>query len=447
MRWKFHVALLGLVLGGCSDEGQDEVEPSLDPLSMPAKPTLSPSSFNSSKLCAGCHPNHYEQWQLSRHSRSMRDPVYRALVMIRQDDLDGAEDQFCTQCHSTICTRGGECSPGFSFNALSPIALEGVTCEACHKVSEIMRPYNAGHELDPTGPIRGPIADPIESGFHASTYASHFDDSMFCAACHDVIETSGLVLERPYQEWLASPANPGQPCQSCHMPTYSGKAAAFGPERDNVHLHRFIGVDLPMEGDVDEATMAEIDAEVEALLADSATLALELPAAVAPGRLLDVELTIENRISGHAFPTGSTFMRQVWVELRVSDGHGRPIYASGTLDERGDLRDMWSTVAPSSDPDLIVLHSGFRDHHGEPELFSWRAREHEHNALAPLEARSIVRRVAIPASVEGPVAITATLHFRSFAPFLLRRLGLDDLVELAVVRDVASASGSVAIAG
>ena len=424
-----------------------EADESLDPLSMPSEPTLSAASFNPAHICASCHPNHFMEWQLSRHARSMQDPVYRALVALRRDHLGGASDQFCTQCHSTICTRGGECGSGFVFEELSPIALEGVTCESCHKISAIVRPYNAGHELDPSGPLRGPIVDPVENGFHASEHAAYFDESPICGSCHDVISLSGLVLEQPYAEWLGSPANPDQPCQSCHMPTYSGKAAVLGPERDNLHRHRFVGVDLPLEGDVDEATLAELDAEVEALLVGSATVELELPDAVAGGRRLEFRVAVENRIAGHAFPTGSTFIRQAWVELRVVDAEANLLYATGQLDSEGDLCDRWSTVAPSSDPDLVLLSSGFTDAHGSPELFSWRAAEHGSNALAPLERRSFARSVAIPADVVGPLRIEAILHFRSHPPFLLRMLGLDELVRLAVVRDVASASGSVEIRG
>src|SRR5690606_22456549 len=194
---------------------------------------------------------------------------------------------------SPICTRGGECVSGFSFEELSPIALEGVTCEGCHKISAIVRPYNAGHELDPIGPLRGPIVEPVENGFHASEHAGDFDESPLCGSCHDVISLSGLVLEQPYAEWLESPANPGQPCQSCHMPTYSGNAAILGPERDNLHRHRFVGIDLPLEGDVDDTTLAEIDAEIEALLAGAATIDLELPDAVASGRRLEFRVAVE----------------------------------------------------------------------------------------------------------------------------------------------------------
>ncbi len=419
--------------------GETEGDRSLDPLSMPAEPTLSPDDFNSAKMCSGCHPNHYEQWSLSRHARSMRDPVYRALVELRSAETGGEKDQFCTQCHSSICTRGGECGPNLDFAALSPISLEGVTCEACHKIRTIERSFNAGHELDPHGPLRGPIADPLANGVHDSEHAPLFDDALLCGSCHDVVAMSGLVLEQPYVEWLGSPANPGTPCQRCHMPRYSGKAAMMGPERDDLHLHRFVGVDLPMEGDVDDATMAELDAEIDALLATAAAIELELPDRVAPGEALEFALVVENKITGHAFLTGSTFIRQAWVELSVRDAEDRLLYASGQLDARGDLRD--------DDPDRISFGSTLRGADGEPVAFSWRAETHDSNALQPMEARRYARSATVPAEARGPLRVAATLHFRAYPPQLLRTLGLAELIPLAPVRDLARALGEVVVDG
>ena len=447
-----------LALSGCpgpepseEESGSESTEtgvaedPGHDPLSMPAEPTLNPADFESAEQCAGCHPTYYAEWQLSRHGRAMRDPVFRAMVELRQDDLDASEDQFCAQCHSAICTRGGECVSGFDFAELSPISLEGVTCVSCHRVSAVERDYNSGHLLDPEGPLRGPLSDPQANAFHDSEYAEHFDDSVFCGGCHDVIETSGLNLERPYAEWLESPAAPDQNCQSCHMPTYSGQAAVGGPEREGLHRHRFIGVDLPMEGDVDDATLAQIDAQIEQLLQGSASLTLDHAATIGAGQQLDVQVTIRNLIAGHAFPTGSTFIRQVWLDLRVQDANDQLIYATGELDSEGDLGDFWSTVAPYSDPDLIVIDSGLTDIHGTPELFSWRATEHTSTAISPLHDRTYTLFVPVPADAQGPLQIEAALHFRAYPPFLLRMLGLEHLIELAVVREVATSAAQVEV--
>lgn len=435
------VGLAGALAGcegspGFEDAGESSAEVYEDPLSLPAEPTLDPADFDSAKVCAGCHPTHASEWQYSRHARSMRDPVFQALVERRRSE--GLEDSFCVQCHSAICARGGDCDPGFAFDALPDIALEGVTCESCHKVGELVRPFNAGFTLDGGGPIRGPSPVSPESPYHATEHGAHLEKSDFCASCHDVVEPSGLVLERPFLEWLESPAFPEQTCQSCHMPSYTGSATPWGPERE-LHRHTFTGVDLPLEGDIeDPAVLAMLDAEIEALLDGAASVELSLPEQAVAGAELDIGVRVTNHIAGHAFPTGSTFMRQVWIELEVRDVHQALVYVTGGLDAAGDLCDRWSTLAPNTDPDLVVIGSTLLDEQGQPELYSWRAHGHESNALAPMSARDYRFSPHIPGGLEGPLTITARLHFRALPPFLLRELGLDELVDLAVVRDLDS---------
>lgn len=447
-----HRLALLLALLGCDDDAAEppdasavEAGPLVDPLSMPASPTLDVASFSGAAVCADCHPDHFAQWRTSMHAYAMIDPVFRALVAARQADLHTREDRFCTQCHSSIGTRAGECAPAFDFEALSPVVLEGVTCEACHKVAALIRPFNSGHQLDPDGPMRGPIEDPVESSFHASQYSPLHERAEFCGGCHDVVESSGLTLERPFGEWTDSPAAAaGRTCQTCHMPASRGIAAAGGPERA-VHSHRFVGVDLPLsEGFLpDEAARDVLREEVRALLATAAHLELSAPEAVPAGAQLDVVVTIRNRIDAHDLPTGSTFNRQLWLELRAHDAAGALLYATGDLDELGDLRDHFSATDPYGDADLIRFGSSLLDGRGEPTVFSWHAREHLTTTLPPAHARTFTLFVPTAAETPGPIRVTARLRFRSHAPFLLRILGLGGLLGRLEIHDLEAAEAVV----
>ena len=447
--------LAGLAgLAGCPQSpdppGQEAGSDSdLDPLSMPSEPTLDPGDFQSALLCGSCHPVHAWEWRLSRHAYAMTDPVFRALTRIRQDDLDGVEDQFCTQCHSSICTRGGECVPGYDFESLSPISLEGITCEACHRVSEVVRPYNSGHVLDPTGPIIGPIADPQPTSTHESVGGDLLGTSEFCAGCHDVIETNGLHLERPYGEWLESPAAvEGKPCQSCHMPTYDGQAADGGPMRQGLHRHRFVGVELPRIPEIDNnpELRAELQGEIEALLQTAVTVALEVPEQVQPGGQLDVVVRVDNEIGAHAFPTGSTNLRQAWVAVTATDASGAVLYQTGHLDENGDLGNFFSRTEPFFDDDLLLLSSTLIDAAGQPTLFPWRATEHRSGAISPDHDRVFTLFVPITDDAVGPIEIDATVHFRTYPPFLVDLLGLTDQLGELEVYDIATTAATVSLA-
>lgn len=411
-----------------------------DPLSRPTEPTLSLDDFVGAAECSTCHPDHYAQWRGSLHAHAMVDPVFQALVAVRQADFDGEEDAFCTQCHSAIGVRSGDIAPGFSFDALDPITMEGVTCEACHTISAVDRTWNAGHTLDATGPMRGCLDEPEESSFHETEFTEVFREPELCGSCHDVIELSGLNLERPYEEWLSSPASEtGQTCQDCHMPPWSGQAALGGPQREELHDHRFVGAEVPLGAAeiLDAGELAALEEDVAELMEGAASMYLEVPGEAVPGQQLDVLVTVQNDIEGHHLPTGSTFVRQLWVELTVTDAAGTVLYKTGDLDDNGDLRDHWSELDPYGDDDLLVFHSSLVDERGDPTIFTWHASEHRTNAIPALYQRTATLFVPVPADAVGPLTLETRLRFRSHPPFLLRLVELDELIDEVVIRDLA----------
>ncbi len=292
------LAVAGLLaVGGCpTEDPPDDLPPIVDPLSRPAEPTLSVGSFLPASECVACHPDHVARWESSSHAYAMVDPVFRALVEVRRADHDGAQDTFCLQCHTAIGTRGGEIVPGFAWEQLSPVVREGVTCEACHKVSALERTWNSGHVLDEGGPMYGPLQAPDGSAPHEHAYSELHTTSEFCAGCHEVIELDGLPLERPYSEWLESPsADDGQTCQDCHMPTYQGPAAEGGDPR-TLHDHRFVGIDVPLTEDfASPEQIAEVRGRVLELLDGAASLSLQAEP-VAPGATLNLVATVHNNI-------------------------------------------------------------------------------------------------------------------------------------------------------
>lgn len=438
--------------GGAGEPGPDSgtrVVPEgelVDPLSMPYEPTLEMDAFRGAQECALCHPIHVDQWRRSSHAYAMKDPVFRALVALRQDAFDGQQDRFCLQCHTAIGTRGGDIQPGFDFEALAAVSLEGVTCEACHKVSGLERPFNSGHTLDPDGPMRGPIDDPMDNAFHASERSPLHEDPSFCGGCHDVLEVSGLNLERPYAEFLESPGPAaGTSCQGCHMPTYRGPAAVDGPERD-VHEHHFVGAGVPLDPSflTTEERRARHE-QVRALLTGAATLSLSAPQAAAPGDVVNVLVSVKNNIVGHNFPTGSTFNRQVWVQLEAFDADGRTLYRTGDLDSNGDLRDYFSASDPYGDTDLISFSSRLVDNRGNPTILPWVAAEHFSSSIPPLYTRTHTLFVPTATTTRGPVSIAARVQFREYGPHLLRALGLHELIDGLETYTVDTATLSVSL--
>lgn len=414
-----------------------------DSVSMPIDPLWSTDQFSPATTCAECHPTQYADWSSSMHAYAMRDMAYQAVVSLRQDEFAGAQDAFCLQCHSAIGTRGGEIYPGFSFDELSPVVMEGVTCEACHKATRLARTYNSGHVLDPDGPQRACL-DGAQDDDHDVSFTSMFESSSFCAGCHEVYEVNGLPLERPYQEWQTSPAAAaGRNCQTCHMARDFDRAATDGPLR-TVYRHTFQGVGLPLDEDFEtpEVYAARREA-VQRLLDDCVTVSLDVPGAAVPGETVDVLVSLTNEIDAHNFPTGSTFNRQAWLELVATDARGVQLYSTGDLDTNGDLRDYFSELDPYGDADLIKLSSTLIAEDGSPTFLTWHATEHQTGALPPLYTRTYTLFVPTTADTVGPLTISARVRIRGFAPFVLRAVGLDDKVDRNEIFDVDATTISV----
>jgi len=445
VRHRLALLLLPVVLLGCPADGEpDPVPEIIDPLSRPAEPTLSVDSFAVSSACAECHPEHAAQWAVSSHAYAMVDPVFRALVEVRRADFDGAQDTFCLQCHTAIGTRGGEIVPNFEWDELSPVVQEGVTCESCHKVTSLERTWNSGHVFDPDGPLRGGIENPVDSPEHDSVYSELHTSAAFCGGCHDVVELDGLNLERPYEEWTESPsAEAGETCQDCHMPTRQGPAAVDLMTDRTLHDHRFVGIDIPLTEDFAPAEdVEELRVKIEELLATAASMEVTAEP-IAAGETANLVVTVTNEIDGHNLPTGSTFLRQMWLEVTVTDADGAVLYETGHLDTNGDLRDHWSDLDPYGDPNLVTYGSKLTALDGSPELFPWRANEHTSASIPPRHDRTSTLFVPTTPATPGPLQVEARVRLRTHPPYLLRALGLSALIERVETYDLAEASAEV----
>jgi hypothetical protein len=52
--------------------------------------------------------------------------------------------------------------------------------------------------------------------------------------------------------------------------------------------------------------------------------------------VLKLEVSIKNVGAGHNLPSGFAFARQMWVELAVEDGRGKPVFLSGVVGDASD---------------------------------------------------------------------------------------------------------------
>jgi hypothetical protein len=257
-----------------------------------------------------------------------------------------------------------------------------------------------------------------------------FSSSAACRACHN-LTVRGIGMENTFDEWENSiyASRGDSHCQGCHMPTYAGRAALGGPERPNLHRHWFAGVDVALTDFPDHEGNVE---RVRELLRGAASLAVQAPAAVAPGDTALVQVTVTNDRTGHAIPSGTSFSRQMWIELIATAG-ADTLARSGHLDANGDLRDANSELDPDGDPDLLLFTSVLE---GGEDVTVFTAAGIQEHLLQPFQSRSRIYRVPVPAVEEEPIQVSVRLRFRALPPYKVRAAGAPELVARIPIFDM-----------
>lgn len=350
----------------------------------PPTDRLTAEELRDPRACAECHPEHYRQWSGSMHAYAGDDPLFRALEARGQRETGGGLDTFCVQCHAPLATALGEVRTGADLDDAEPW-MKGVTCAFCHQVEQVMGTHNNPLWLATDRVLRGPIDDPVDNDAHASAWSPLHDrdepeSSAMCGSCHDIVNGHGVHLERTYAEWqeslFAKPAI-GLNCGECHMRGSDGLAAeAEGVVLREVHDHAMPAVDLALLDDWPEKEAQR--AMVQESLDDTVNAFL----CVGPtsGDTTLAVVTLENVAAGHAFPSGATFDRRVWVELTAWQGDA-VLWSSGRWADDRAL----DTVTDAEDPDLWRIWSRMLDADGEKTHFMWDAVALDPGPLLPVQ--------------------------------------------------------------
>ncbi|MHB8792145.1 MAG: multiheme c-type cytochrome [Thermoleophilia bacterium] len=378
-------------------------------------------------MCGNCHTEIYAQWQGSMHSNAFQDKFYLKMHEEASKDTDGAVDAFCTGCHTPIGTYSGEVPPT-SGAQINEISKKGVQCDFCHTVTK------ADFTFAPSKIKQGPFTDSI-STFHDTAYSELLTKSEFCGMCHDVTHPDNkLPLEATYSEWKASPyAAQGIQCQDCHMTPgpgvtkpNPGTAALGGPARPHIFTHQFVG------GNATSLASPEHQKLATAQLQAAASLSITPPASVAPGSSMELQVTVTNKGAGHYLPTGLTEVREMWLDVTVTDANGKTIYRSGEIGEDGAV-----------DPQAVMYQSLFKDKDGQTTHKPWLADEIlSDKRIPPMGSITEKYSVSVPGGTAMPLTIKTSLRYRTASQSVVDELMGEEAIEIPVI-DMASATAVV----
>ncbi|TAK67796.1 MAG: T9SS type A sorting domain-containing protein [Bacteroidetes bacterium] len=316
--------------------------------------------------CKPCHEEITRQWSGSMMAHAPKDPLFNAMLSLTlqytmEQGLDVGE--YCLRCHSPSGWLAGRSHPQ-TVQDMYGSDLDGVHCDACHRMTDPLA--NDGSSLITDSvpgygngmyavqrqqyPVRGRRGIPHAYG--ETTADPFLSTSEFCGVCHEVSNPyltpnarhvsphRQVMIERTYSEWkLSWFATRGEAgtCQSCHMPTFEGKASSLpgAPTRLDVASHSFTGGNtfaprsvMQHWNGVDEDAIQKGVEEAESLLRKGVSLQLT---AGTVGDSVKARVRVTN-LTGHKLPTGFPEGRRVWIELVGRDRYGDIIFESGRYD-------------------------------------------------------------------------------------------------------------------
>ncbi len=344
---------------------------------------FSAEGVDGSAACGLCH-RAYKEWQADAHSQSATN--LRFLTMYTGTNVNGQEGQpvewrngaalppdphkpyygpglrrdtpdragNCASCHTPLagkvsneqnCAWSGchtsltvERSNGVIPRPPLPVnlhgdAAEGVSCEFCHKIGDVIidpktklplpdmpgilslrlyRPANEDQQV-----FFGTLID-VTRG---DSYLPLLSKSEFCAGCHFGVfggvvgmgeVKDGTIIYNSYGEWLASPysdPNKEVTCQACHMPPVTEKWFVF-PERGGLTRDY-----------LQFKSHAMLGATHEKLLQNSVTMKTS---AQRNGNQIEVQVSITNDKTGHHVPTDAPIRSMILV-VEALDADGKPL--------------------------------------------------------------------------------------------------------------------------
>jgi hypothetical protein len=285
----------------------------------------------------------------------------------------------------------------------------------------------------------GPFKD-SSSPFHPTKYSELHTKSEFCGLCHNVSHAAnGLPIEQTYSEWKNSPYNTGNPettvnCQDCHMrqrpgipatgktdrPDNPGTACDDGPERDHIWTHYFVGANAIVTKLLGSDRHAQMAIE---RLQNAADLELIKNNVYNRNSISHIQVKVINSGAGHYLPTGLTQVRQMWLDVSITDGSGKSLLRSGELDKEGNFGKA-----------TIQYYTQLGNEQGEPVLNAAVADRILYDYRIPPKGYVIEKYAFyIPDNALSPITIDVSLKYRSASQALANTLLGKDAPEIPVV--------------
>src|SRR2546425_7512205 len=233
--------------------------------------TIPSTFFMTSKECARCHKDIYDQWNSSAHHfGSFNNQWYRKSIEYMQDVIGTRPSKWCAGCHDHAVFFNGRFDRPIKEQIDTPEAQNGLGCTSCHSIVHVKSTMGQGDFTIEYPPMHDLVVSNnkflrwahdyllyIDPQPHRETFLKSFHTTQtpeFCSSCHKVhldVPVNSYRWFRGFNEydnWQASGVSgegarsfyyppKSQKCADCHMPL----VAAVDPAAQDgkVHSHRF----------------------------------------------------------------------------------------------------------------------------------------------------------------------------------------------------------------
>ena len=240
--------------------------------------TIPATFFMTSKDCARCHKEIYDQWNSSAHHfGSFNNQWYRKSIEYMQDVIGTRPSKWCAGCHDHAVFFNGRFDRPIKEQIETPEAQNGLGCTSCHSIVHVKSTMGQGDftiEYPPMHDLATSDNKVLKAAHdyllymdpqpHRETFLKSFHTTQtpeFCSSCHKVhldVPVNNYRWFRGFNEydnWQASgvsgegarsfyyPPKP-QKCADCHMPLIAANDPAS--QDGKVHSHRFPGANTAL---------------------------------------------------------------------------------------------------------------------------------------------------------------------------------------------------------
>lgn len=420
----------------------------LGALLVPGPANALDADFNDPARCATCHVKIFEQWEASVHALAAEDPIFRRFYEMVVEEAGPSAVDFCMKCHSPVGVLRKQVPPATG-EKLDAIATRGVFCDFCHTVTPTGI-GNASFDTTFSTVKKGPFDNAV-SPAHLTKTDDKYGRSEFCGICHNVTHPiSGRPIERTYYEWKESPYNTGDPattttCQDCHMRQYPGnpatgaverkdnpgKAATMGPDRPHIWTHSFVGGNALFPGRPGAERRRGM---VEERLRNAARVEIDLEEPPVEG-LVAFRVRVFNTGAGHKLPTGLSEVREMWLDVKVTDASGKVVMRSGAIGESGGIDPtaaIFKTFLGIGKSNVSLSCCFFAISEGRKLLSAERITRDRR--IMPKGYEEEKYALPVPPGAAWPLTIDAALNYRSMSQAFADIFFPDGSVKVPVIR-------------